>query len=69
MLVHHVVVLQDMPPDVEVVAFDALLGALDRTADHAILEWNVLGNVEPDHHRLQPVAAKQAHEIIFHGYE
>ncbi len=69
MAVHHVVVLEDVFADVEVVSFHAFLRALDAARDDAVLERLVIGDLQPFHHRLQAVTAEEAHEVVLHGDE
>ena len=65
LLVHHVVVLEQVLADVEVVPLDLLLRALDGARDHAVLDRLVLLHAQAVHDVLHPIAAEDAHQVVF----
>ena len=65
LLVHHVVVLEDVLADLVVVVFDLALGALDGLADQARLDGLLVGEAHAVHDRGHTVAAEQAHHFVF----
>src|SRR5262245_48325533 len=62
--VDDVVELDDALADVEVEAFDAALGALDRLADDAGLDVVLLVEPEALHHRGDPLRGKALHQVV-----
>ena len=65
LLVHHVVVLDDVLADVEVVALDLGLGVLDRLGDQAVLDRDVVLEAEPVHDRGDVRPAEALHQVVF----
>ncbi len=64
LLVHHVIVLEEMFADFEVVRFDAFLRGLDGFADERVLDGLVLLDAEPVHHAHDAVGAEEAHQVV-----
>ena len=64
LLVHDVVVLQDVLADLEVAALEFLLGRLDGAGDHPVLDGGVLVDAQRAHQALHAVAAEQAHQVV-----
>ena len=62
--VHHVVVIDDVFADVEVVTLDFRLRRLDRLAHPAALDRHVLFHPEARHHARQPVGREAAHDVV-----
>src|SRR5205085_6537165 len=67
LLVHHVVVLEQMLAGLEVAPLHLLLGALDRLRHHPVLDGDALLHAEALHPRHQPLAAEDAHQIVLEG--
>ena len=65
LLVHHVVVLEQVLADLEVVRLDLLLRALDRARDHARLDRLAFLHAQPLHQALDAVGAEDAHQVVF----
>jgi hypothetical protein len=65
LLVHHVVVLEQVLADLEVPALHLLLGALDGAADHAVLDGLALFHAELAHQPLDAVGAEDPHQVVF----
>ena len=63
--VHDVVVLHDVPANVEVVALDFGLRALDRLGNDPVLDRHVVFHAEPVHDAADPLRAEAAHELVF----
>ncbi len=64
LLVHHLVILQDVLADLEVLAFDLCLRGTNRTGDNLRFDRHVLGNVEPVHDALDGRGVEQPHEVV-----
>ena len=64
LLVHHVVVLEQVLADLEVAALDLLLGALDGARHHAVLDRLALLHAELAHQPLDAVGAEDAHQVV-----
>ncbi|MBI2362774.1 MAG: hypothetical protein HYV15_05270, partial [Elusimicrobia bacterium] len=64
LLVHHVVVVEQLLADVEVVRLDPALGALDLAADQRRLDGLVLGHPELRHQALDALRAEQPHQLV-----
>ena len=62
LLVHHLVVLEDVLADLGVLRLDRGLGALDRLGDHLRLDRLVL--VEASHRPVQRARGEQAHQLV-----
>ena len=67
--VHHVVVLEHLLADLEVVVLHLLLGPLDGVGDHAVFEGFALLPAQTIHEAPYPRAAEEAHQVVFHGQE
>src|SRR4051794_15128630 len=65
LLVHHVVVFEEVLADLEIPSLDLGLGALDRLADHAVLDRLPLFHAEAAHDPLDAVGAEDPHEVVF----
>ena len=64
LLVHYVVVFDDVFAGSEVLRFDGLLGGRDSLGDHLALDRHIFFHAEPQHQVLHALAAKDAHQII-----
>jgi hypothetical protein len=62
--VHHVVVLEEMLADVEVVRLDLLLGIGDGARDQAMLDRLALFHPEAGHQALDALGAEDAQQVI-----
>src|SRR5665213_1843294 len=69
LLVHDVVVLDDVATGVEVVALHAGLRSLDLPRHEAVLDGHVLLDVEPVHDALHALTAEDAHQIVLEREE
>ena len=67
MFVEDVVVVEEVFADVEVGAFDAVLGLFDEAGDHAVFEGEVVVEAEALHDVVDLFAAEEAHEVVFEG--
>ena len=67
LLVHHVVVLEQVLADGEVLRLHLPLRALDRLRDHAVLDGHALFHAELQHEAADAVGAEDAHEVVFEG--
>ena len=67
LLVHHVVVLENVLAGLEVLGLDRLLRRLDALRDQARLDGHVLLHAELEHQRLHAVAAEDAHQVVLEG--
>src|SRR5882724_6739634 len=65
LLVHHVVVFEQVLAGLEVPPLDLLLGPLDRLRDHVVLDRLALLHAQPAHDPLDAVGAEDAHEVVF----
>ena len=65
LLVHHVVVLEQVLADVEVLRLDLLLRALDRVGDHLVLDRHAFFHPEALHQPGDAVGAEDAHQVVF----
>ncbi len=65
LLVHHVVVVEQVLADVEVARLDLLLRVLDRRVDHAMLDRLALLEAQALHPRRDAIAAEDAHQVVF----
>jgi hypothetical protein len=65
LLVDDVVVLDDALADVEVVALDSALGALDRLGHEARLDGHVLFEAEALHEAGDSVRGEALHQVVF----
>ena len=64
LLVHHIVVLEQMFADGEILRFDLLLGPFDRTGDHAVLDRDALLHAELLHQTGNPVGPEDPHQVV-----
>ena len=64
LLVHHVVVFEEVLPDVEVVPLDLLLGVLDRAVDERVLDRLPLFHPQLLHDRRDPVGAEDPEQVV-----
>ena len=64
LLVHHVVVLEEVLAGLEVAPLDLLLRALDRLRHHPVLDGNALLHAEALHPGHQALAAEDAHQVV-----
>ena len=69
LLVHHLVVFEEVLADVEVARLDLLLRAGDAARDHRAVDD--LAGLEAHllHHHLHPVAGEDAHEVVVERQE
>ena len=65
--VQHVVVLEDVLADLEVVLLDALLRALDAVRQHRVLDRLALRHLQPVEDLVDAVAGEQAHDVVLGG--
>ncbi len=65
LLVHDVVVFEQMLADVEVVRFDLLLRVFDRARYPAMLDGLVVLHPDSAHQALEPVGAEDAQQVVF----
>src|SRR5437867_3538699 len=64
LLVHHVVVLEQVLADREVLRLHLLLRPLDRLRDHAVLDRHALLHAQLQHQAADAVGAEDAHEVV-----
>ena len=64
LLVHHVVVFQDVFAGGEVLRFHGLLRGRDALGDHLALDRHVFFHAEAQHQVLHALAAEDAHQIV-----
>ena len=64
LLVHHIIVLEQMLTNTEVVLLDLLLCALDVLGDHTTLDALTLLEAQTVHHRGDALRAEQTHELV-----
>ena len=67
LLVHDVVVFQDVLTGLEVAAFNGFLGLLDGAGEHLGVQRGVLIHLEAVHHAHDALRAEEAHDIVRHG--
>src|SRR5919197_6347249 len=65
LLVHHVVVLEEMFSDREVLRLDLLLSPLDRFGYHPVLDRHAFFHAEALHETRDAIRAEDAHQIVF----
>ena len=65
LLVHHVVVLEQVLADGEVLRLDLLLRALDGARHHAVLDRHAFFHAELLHQAGDAVGAEDAHQVVF----
>ena len=64
LLVHHVVVLEQVLADAEVLRLDLALRALDRARHHAVLDRDALLHAQPQHQAADALGAEDAHQVV-----
>ena len=69
LVVHHVVVLEDILADVEVARLDLLLRLLQRLVDPGVDDRLVLLQAELLQHAVELVGAEDAHQVVFERQE
>ena len=69
LLIHHVVVLEQMLADVEVVAFDLALRVGDGARDQAVLDGHAFLHAEAGHQPLDALGAEDAQQIVLEREE
>src|SRR6267143_5381766 len=69
LLVHDVVVLDQITAGVEVVALHLGLGPLDLSRDQSRFDRFVIGDAEHVHHALDALAAEDAHQVVVERQE
>ena len=69
LLVHHVVVFEQVLSNVEVALLDLLLRVLDGACHPAMLDGDVLFHPEAVHHRLDALAGEDPHQVVFEREE
>ena len=67
--VHHVVVLEEVLPGLEVAPLDLLLSPLDGAGDHSVLDGNAFLHSELAEDVLQAIRAEDPHEVVFERNE
>ena len=65
LLVHHIVILEQVLADGEVLRFDLLLRALDGAADHAMFNRHAFFHAEALHQTRDAVGAEDPHQVVF----
>ena len=65
LLVHHLVVFEQVLADFEVALFDLLLGAFDAAGDHPAFDRLAFLHAEPGEHVLHPLAGEDPHQVVF----
>ena len=65
LLVHDVVVFEQVLTRFEVASLDLLLRALDGARDHAVFDRDALLHAEAFHPAHQAIAAEDAHQVVF----
>src|SRR5213076_99208 len=69
LLVHDLVVFEEVVADIEVPLLDLLLGPLDAAADHPALDGLALLHAQPGQHGGDPLAGELAHQVVFERAE
>src|SRR5690606_27775860 len=64
LLVHHLVVLEDILADLHVLLLDLGLGAADGPGDHLVLDRHVVRDLHPGHHRFDHSGVEPAHQFV-----
>ena len=64
LLIHHVVVFEQMLADVEVVAFDLALRVGDGAGDQAVLDRHAFFHAEAGHQALDAFGAEDAQQVV-----
>src|SRR5579884_2380579 len=66
--VHHVVVLEDVLTDVEVVGLHLLLGVLDLPRHERVLDGHVVLDAQALHDLRDPLPREQPHQLVVEGH-
>jgi len=64
LLVHHVVIFEEMLTDIEMVPLDLALGVLDRPADHAVLDRFILLHAQLVHDAGDPAGTEDPQQVV-----
>ena len=67
LLVHNLVILQNILTDFEVLAFHLSLDALNGVGDNLGVDRNVIRDIQSVHQRFHALTVEANHEIIAHG--
>lgn len=65
LLVHDIVVLEDVLADVEVARLDLLLRVLDGIRDELVFDWLILVHAELVHDARDAVRGEEAQQVVF----
>src|SRR5580700_2880835 len=65
LLVHYIVVFEEMFASVEVLRFHGLLGIFNTAGDQAGLDGHAFGHSEAEHQGFDALAAENAHQVVF----
>ena len=65
LLVHDVVVFEQLFADFEVMRFDLLLRVGDGAGDHAVLDGDAFFHAEFQHQLRDPLGGEDAHQVVF----
>lgn len=65
LLVHDIVILEDVLADVEVARLDLLLRVLDGIRDELVFDWLVLVHAELVHDARDAVRGEEAQQVVF----
>ena len=65
LLVHDVVVFEEVLSGAEVLRLDLLLRALDRLGDHAVLDGNAVFHPQPLHEAGDAIGSEDPHQVVF----
>ncbi len=69
LLVHYIVVFQQMFASVEVLGFHGFLRVFDAPRNQAGFNGHAFGHSQAEHQRFDAFAAEDAHQVIFQGKE
>ena len=64
LLIHDVVVLEKVFPNVEVVSLDLFLRVLNGASDHPVLDRDALLHAKLPHEVRDPIRGEDAHQVI-----
>lgn len=65
LLIHDIVILEDVLADVEVARLDLLLRVLDGIRDELVFDWLVLVHAELVHDARDAVRGEEAQQVVF----
>ena len=65
LLVHDVVIFQQLFPDFEMMGFDLLLGVGDGPGDHAMLDRDTFFHAEFEHQLGDTLGGEDTHQVVF----